>query len=308
MKPPRLKWPAAYDLSCSTDDRLLACLGRNVVVIDLVDRRRVFTSHPLSHPSSVGFSPDGERLVVKGTSGRIVVLDCRSGELLHDYKNQKEGEGSRACFTADGEGIVDGSWNGVLTHRGVGNGAVLERESFPGEMITRVTHTRDRSVWLVEHSPIVRPGENMPAPGYLSVRRWPFSPEGTRKIEFDKHIQSATLSPDGSRFCFLQKWDDRQVHIARVSDGQIVASSSPLGGRRTGGELAWSHDGHHVAAALGENFLIFRATDLTLVETVPTDYPSSVAFLPGDKEVALGSWSRTTVLGFDGATGRLRPA
>ena len=89
MTVPRLKWPAAYDLACSDDGRLLACLGRNVVVIDLAAGQRVSTNHPLPHPSGAAFAPDGDALAVKATNGRIVVINTRSGEVLHDHMNQQ---------------------------------------------------------------------------------------------------------------------------------------------------------------------------------------------------------------------------
>jgi len=296
MKQPRLKWPAAYDLSCSADGRLLACLGRNVVVIDIVARQRVSTSHPLSHPSHVAFSPGGEALAVKATSGRIVVIDPRSGEVLHDHMNQKEGEGSGVCFSPDGNGLVDGSWKGALTIRRARDSAILSREQFPGEMISRVTHDQSRRTWLVEHSPTVRPGENRPRPGYLSLRQWPFSPATTRTFSFGMHIQSGTLSPDGSRFCFIQKWDERRLHIAQASDGQVLTSSIQLEAGGTGSELAWSVDGRHVATVSDGVFVFFRASDLAVVGRVPCQYPSSMAFLPGGEEMVLGSWNTTTIM------------
>jgi WD40 repeat protein len=265
-------------------------------VIDIAARQRVSTSHPLSHPSHVAFSPGGEALAVKATSGRIVVIDPRSGEVLHDHMNEKEGEGSGVCFSPDGNGLVDGSWKGALTIRRARDSAILSREQFPGEMISRVTHNQSRRTWLVEHSPTVRPGENRPPPGYLSLRQWPFSPETTRTFSFGMHIQSATLSPDGSRFCFIQKWDERRLHIAQASDGQVLTSSIPLEAGGTGSELAWSVDGRHVATVSDGVFLFFRAADLANVGRVACQYPSSMAFLPGGEEMVLGSWNTTTIV------------
>jgi WD40 repeat protein len=296
MKPPRLKWPVAYGLSCSPDGRLLACLGRNVVLIDIAARQRLWTSHPLSHPSYAAFSPCGETLAVKATSGRIVVVDLRSGEVLHDHTNQKEGEGSGICFSPDGSGLVDGSWDGVLTIRRARESAILGREHFPGEMITRVTHDQSRRTWLVEHSPTLRPGENMSPPDYLSLRQWPFSLETTRTFSFGMHIESSTLSPDGSRFCFIQKFDERRVHIAQTSDGRVLTSSIPLEAVGTGSELAWSGDGGHVATVSGRMFVLLRASDLAVVGRVPCRHPASMAFLPGGDEMVLGSWNTSTIV------------
>jgi hypothetical protein len=209
--------------------------------------------------------------------------------------NQKEGEGSGVRFSPDGSGLVDGSWNGLLTVRRARDSAILSREHFPGEMITRVTHDQSRRTWLVEHSPKVRPGEDIPPPDYLSIRRWPFSPETTRTFSFGTHIQSATLSPDGLRICFIEKWDERRVHIAQASDGHVLTSSAVLKAGGTGSELAWSCDGRHVATVADGMFVFFRASDLAVVGQVPCQYPSSMAFLPAGEALVLGSWNTTTV-------------
>jgi len=169
MKAPRLKWPSSYSLARSDDARFLACLGRNVVVIDMHERVRVSTSHPLSHPSHASFSPNGEQLAVKSTSGKIVILDPKSGSVTRDFNNQKEGEGSGVYFSSDGNELIDGSWDGFITIRHTNDGAIVMRQQHKGEMISNVSHDLARRLWLVQHSPKVRQGENWPQPGYLSL-------------------------------------------------------------------------------------------------------------------------------------------
>jgi WD40 repeat protein len=298
MKLPRLKWPKAYRVSCSDDGQLLACLGRNVVVIGLAARRRVSTSHPLSHPANATFSPNGETLAIKATSGRIVIIDPRSGEALFDHKNQKDGEGCGVGFSPDGNELIDGSWRGDLTIRNVQDSVIRSREHFPGEMITRVTHDQSRRIWLVEHSPICRPEENFPPPSYISIRHWPFSCHTNHIFPLGMCIESATLSPDGARFCFFQRQGERRVCAALTSNGQVVASSSLLEIGGTGSELAWSRDGRHIAAVSKAMFVFLRADDLTVVGRVPCKYPSSIAFLPHGNELVLGSWETTAIIGF----------
>ena len=298
MPSPHLKWPTAYDLSCTADGRLVACLGRNVVVIDMATRQRVSTSHPLPHPSHAAFSPDGDMLAVKSTSGRIVVIDPRSGNILHDHKNQAEGEGGPVCFSPDGTALIDGSWKGVVTVRNARDGTILGRETFPGEMITRISHDRDRRTWLIEHSPVVRPGENHPEPEYLSVRQWPFAPDTTRTLSFGAHIQSATISPDGSRIAFIQKWELRQIVVVRASDGHILASHPlpKVGG--TGSKLAWSGDSGCIAVVCNGQFAFFRASDAAVAGSVACEYPSCPLFLPGSDDILLGTWKTTLVTTF----------
>lgn len=296
MKSPRAKWPAAYGLSCSDDGQLIVCLGRDVVVIDIAARQRVWTGQRLPHPAHAAFSPDGKALAVKATSGRIVVIDPRSGEVLYDHANQKEGEGSGVRFSPDGDELVDGAWDGTLTIRRARDSAILGRDRLPGEMITRVTHDLSRRAWLVEHTPTTRPGENVPPPNYVSLRHWPFSPETTRKLSFGWNIEAATLSPDGARFCFIQKRDERRVHIARASDGEILSSSIPLEAGGTGSELAWSADGRHIGAVSNGMFVFYSASNLTVVGRKLCQYPSSMAFLPSGEELVVGSWNTASLV------------
>jgi WD40 repeat protein len=249
----------------------------------------------LSHPSHAAISPNCAKLAVKATSGRIVVIDPRSGEVLYGHKNQKEGEGSGVRFSPDGDQLVDGSWDGALTIRSACDGTILNRELFPGDMITRVMHDRRRETWLIEHSPKVRPGQQSPAPDYLSLRRWPFAPNVAHTLSFDWHIESATLSPDGSRVCFIQKWDQRRLHIARSDDGQILASSAAIEAGGCGSHLAWSGDGRLIASSSEGAFVFYRTTDLAVIGRAPCQYPSSIAFIPSGDEVALGSWDTTAL-------------
>ena len=289
-----MKFPMAFAASRSDDGRLIACVGRNVVVIDMVERATLSKSHPFKHPSNAAFSPDGTALAAKSTSGRIVILDPRSGEALFDHKNQKEGEGSNPLFSPNGDELVDGSWQGLLTVRSVREGVLQGRESFPGEMIGRVSHDRSRRTWLIEHS-LKANGDLPPPPGYVSLRAWPFNSATSKVFRFDFNFQSATLSPDASRFCFIESSDARRIFVAKTSDGSIVASSASTEGGGTGSELAWSDDSRYLASVQSRKFVLYNASDLSVVGAVPCQYPSAIAFLPNNK-LLLGSWSASAIM------------
>jgi hypothetical protein len=236
---------------------MLACLGRNVVVIDVAARQRLSSSHPLSHPSNACFSPDGGTLAVKSTSGRIVIIEPRSGEVLLDHRNQKDGEGGEVQFSPEGDMLVDGSWGGGLTVRQAMDASIQSREQFPGEMIRRVTHDEDRRNWLFEHSPKFRPEQTSRPRSYAVLRNWPFRP---------------------------------------VSDGAVVASSEPFDHGGTGNEIAWSTDGRHIASVQARKFVFYRASDLAVEGEVVSQYPASISFRAGAQEVALGSWNTSAIV------------
>jgi WD40 repeat protein len=252
----RLKWPAGYDIACSPDGRLLCALGRNVVLIDLRERTRIWTGHPLSHLSSVAFSPNCEMLAVKSTSGNIVVLDTATGAVLSDHCNKADGEGCGVAFTADGEHLIDGSWEGILTVRHALTGEVVIRNEHADEMITRITHDAKRKTWLVLHEPKVASNGQKPSCGYLSIAKWPIKPLQQHKIlDLGRYIQAATIAPDGLRFCFRDRINN-ELMVARIADGEILART-PLIIGGTGSELAWSADGRLIGAVSSDGFRFY---------------------------------------------------
>jgi WD40 repeat protein len=139
---------------------------------------RLFT--PCRTLRRIALSPRGDALAVKSTSGQITVLDPKTGKLLCDFENKKDGQGSNLAFSADGKRLVDGSWNRRLTIREARTGKIVSRDEFPGEMIRRVTHDYRYARWAIEHQPIERPGENMPCPVMCRSLSGQLSPCGTR--------------------------------------------------------------------------------------------------------------------------------
>jgi hypothetical protein len=234
-------------------------------------------------------------LAIKSTSGRIVILDPRSGELLCDHRNQREGEGGEVQFSPEGDLLVDGSWAGELTVRRATDGSIQSREQFPGEMIRRVTHDEGRLNWLFEHSPKFQPRATARPHAYVVLRSWPFRPGDERTISFGFDMADATLSPDGQCICLIEKPTNR-LHVAHASDGTVFASSGAFDRGGTGNEIAWSTDSQHVASVQARKFVFYRASDLAVEGEVASQYPSSISFRAGAREVALGSWTRSAIV------------
>ena len=129
----------SYETACTADGKIFACVGRRVNGFDVGNRQKILSARPFPHASHSDFSPDNKKLAVKYTSGRIVILDLATGDVMRDFKNQKEGEGSEVFFSPDGQELVDGSWNGVISIRKLrGTGASINQ--FPNEMIDRISH------------------------------------------------------------------------------------------------------------------------------------------------------------------------
>jgi WD40 repeat protein len=113
----------------SSDGCVLATLSKHDVFLwDLKSGRQNARARPFRHPASASFSPSGEFLAVKNTSGRIAVLSARDGTIVSDFRNFKNGEGSRIRFSACGESssMLPG-WGGCMS----GAGTRVRRSTLP---------------------------------------------------------------------------------------------------------------------------------------------------------------------------------
>jgi dipeptidyl aminopeptidase/acylaminoacyl peptidase len=140
----------SYETVCTADGRMFVCVGRRVNGFDVENCQRILSVRPFPHASHSDFSPDNKKLAVKYTNGRIVILDLATGDVMRDYTNQKEGEGSEAFFSPDGQELVDGSWNGLISIRKL-SGPGVSTKQFPGEMIDRISHDSHKRSWLIQH-------------------------------------------------------------------------------------------------------------------------------------------------------------
>lgn len=295
---PRLRLPCGYQLRFSDDGSLLLCIGRRISLFDLSRGERLWFGRQVRYPSHGSFSPDGARLAIKNTSGRIVVLKTCSGEIINDFRNQKDGEGCGVHFAPTGEELIDGSWRDRITVRDSQSGTARSREVFPGEMIVSISHDIMRHHWLVGHCPRLDPEKPgiPPRKGYVRFRNWPFRPEEDRILRFPYFVQGAALSPGGDLFCFSEISPNPRIYIASTGDGSITAESQPLAHAWPKKETCWSPDGAVIATVQRGKFVFYRSSDLTVAGEVPATYPSSVAFRPGSEELALGTWQKSKIV------------
>lgn len=282
MRKPGFRVGPSFGVCFSPGGDWLATIGARIVVWDVDGRVRLRSAHPFSHPSSVDFSPDGQRIAIKNTSGEIVVLDGGTLEVLARHDGRPWGEGSDVMFSPCGEYLVDGSWKGSLLVRETLTGNVVWRQD--GGMVSLLTCTPDRTVWVHDG-------------GGLTVRPWPFS-EDRRELEYGIGGGGDAIAIDPTATLLAKVgWDRLEVWDLAKSDGRAEvltrARVEPVSG--TGRALAWapSSDLLGFARSGGTSFL---TRDLEVVSQVPLEYACAVAFSPSGHLAALGAWSKGFVI------------
>lgn len=291
-----LKLPQSYSLTTSPSERLLASVGRNVSMTDLSQRKRLWVSHPLSHPSDAAFSPNEELLSVKSTWGEIALLNVENGENLVSTRPKQQDEGAALHFSVGGDFLVDGSWSGEIRIRQATDLSIVETFSFKGEMITAISCNTSGKQWLVTHQPKTTAAGPPTRRPYLSIWTWPLRvPEREIDPGFD-NLYAAVLSPCSKYIAAVGYSRATQTQELRVltSLGEIVATT-PAGHGGTGAKTCWSHDSNLIGKVGNGEFVIFSMPDLHLRTKIQEQYPSDVTFIRGGTEIVLGSWSTTRI-------------
>lgn len=287
-----LKLPSSYALCVSPSERLVASIGRNVVIADLVNRKRLSSSHPLSHPSRAAVSPDDDILAVKSTWGEIAILATGDGEKLTSYRPRKQDEGAAIHFSIDGSYLVDASWSGEIRVRRTSDLAAVEAFSFKGEMITSVSRNAAGDRWLFEHTTKYSAEVTTPRRPYLSLWNWPLRGLDTVIDPGFESIYAAELAPTAPYLAavgFCKVTEARELRIFSLSGKCVASTPLTIGG--TGSSTRWSHDSNLIGTVSKGEFLVFSVPKLLLRTKFAEKYPSDIAFLKNGTEVLLGSWS-----------------
>jgi WD40 repeat protein len=287
----KLALPAVYKFALSLRGDRLAAIGRNVVMTDPSNMVRLYSCHPISHPSYAAFSPDGVTLAVKSTSGRILLLAVESGEIILDFMNKTDGEGPAVAFSACGRYLVDASWNGQIIVRDTLRQLPDLRHTFAGEMIVGVLPSSNRSTWVFVHQPKSTSRTEPSDPAYITVWKWPLTEYC--KLTLEIRIDLAELSPDGN---ILALADDEQVQFLLIENDTILKSAAAERCKR----IRWSPDGTLVALVLQSSIRVHDFPSLDVVDVFEQEFTSDICFALDNSFVAVGGWSAGVVQRFKG--------
>ena len=287
-----LKLPGTYELALSRSQRLVAAIGRQVVIADLATRSRVVTLKPIKHPSHGAFSCSERLLALKATSGEMVILSIPEGEVLA-HRPARIDEGAEIFFSDCDKYLIDGSWSGSIRIWDVSSLRVVVEHKHPGEMIESVSCDSQRANWLFAHAPKTRARQNFPDRPYFTLWRWPLESPGFRLESGFDIVYSASLSPCGEYIAAVGH--DRSVSRTELRvlnrEGTVLAASGiTVGG--TASRTRWSPDGKLLAAVARAGLCVYAIPDLVTLRQFDAEYLSDVGFIESGVSLLIGTWKR----------------
>ncbi|WP_109488008.1 WD40 repeat domain-containing protein [Occallatibacter savannae] len=280
----------------SDDGSMFACIGRRVNVFSAASGERVLSSRPFPDPSYAAFSPTNRELALAFTDGRVLIVDLPEGNVMRDLKKQKEGEGTEIFFSPDGTQLIHGIRKGLVAKREV-QGKGVDTRQFPGEMIDRLSTDSLKRLWLIEHRSILRSEQELRDWDYLALYKWPLFSHEPKLFAMKLYMESATISPDGTRICLIcwSRGEKKKVRILQISDGTFLSHVADYETGGTGSEIAWSADSTLIGVVQKERFVFYQASELEMIADLPCRYPSSICFLPNQDLVVLGTWNASVL-------------
>jgi WD40 repeat protein len=281
-------------------DNVIA-IGRDIVLWNMLQRKRLCSSHPFKHPGHMDVSPSGARVVIKNTAGQLVILSTDSLEVIVAVPFERASEGDRPMYSPCGTQIIDSSWDGLLRLLDSSTGKVVHQELSVGVMIKSMTCDSGRMLFAYVKQPKIADRASRAPFSRVVTRSWPFGDHPEAEISVgDAYVESVSLSPEGRRLAVLQMnaCAEFSLRIIDLSEGSAIACRGvdPGGTNRS---LAWSPDGSRLCCVEKGQLSVFDSTSLEYVARHVDAYPCYVEFSPDGTRIAIGSWEKGTVLPTD---------
>lgn len=281
-----LKLQKSYEVVFSPTSSFLVSLGQDVVVWDVILRKKRFRVHPFSHPSHCDIHPSETFIAIKNTAGQIILIDSKIGAVKRVLDRGQNGEGSNIGFSPCGDYLIDASWDGDLIIRETKTGAAKFKQRFPNEMITQVILNAAKNQWIIVHSPKATDPDKPPSPAYLSVWSWPGFKRIKKLSTGQDSIDYASVSPDGSKLCTISR---EEITIFQIPTYSVLASAPFVFGG-TGFSISWSIDSTEIATVQQDSVTFHSSSDLRELAKVQLEYACDVKYAPTGSLIALGSW------------------
>jgi WD40 repeat protein len=297
------KLPAGFCVAFSSDGTKLACSGTRIHVLNPISLKRVSVFKPFANISAIDFSPSGEKIVAKNTSGRIAIIDSNSGEIVVSNSLNSTREGCRPRFLFDGGQVVVGDWDGNLSILSTESFNCLRVYPYAHEMISEISLNKNSTTMLVEHQPKAFGKKQIPDKSYVMIHQLPLDAVYGKRLDFKESISTSRISNDGTKVAFVEEVIGKKsgetvklggkLKIADIKTNAIISESNDVECYRS---LEWSTDDKQIFAATNDSFVLHESTSLLTLRRQPAEFPSSIAFHPNGDLVALGTWRTTSII------------
>ncbi|MBX7131634.1 MAG: hypothetical protein K1X67_03035 [Fimbriimonadaceae bacterium] len=273
---------------CFTPDstKLITSSSNGVLRFDVVTGAFEHQFEAVSHLSKASISPDGSRIAVKSTSGRILVFDLE-GTCLLDCKNQREGEGCNLVWTEDGQFLIDGSWKGAIRQRNAETGEiVMEIASHHVGYLELLPQGRLATIQTIV-------GDH--ARSFLAVRNASdLTP--SYQVFFDGYRHTEGISPLG-RFV----WSVRPGEVFELADSELhLIATWASDGAGSGYAVAFHPDFREMTCVIRRwQITRLRIPSLEEIQSYEVEYPCEAAYSPDGQWLALGGWKSGKLVRLD---------
>jgi len=275
-----------------------------VIVWDLTSRERREKIHPFNHPSHIEWSPRGDLLAVKSTSGNLVLVNL-DGDTKEPLWLRKHGrEGCEVAFSACGNFLVDGNWDGQLEVFDIRSGEIAYSESITHVMLTSLAYSRSRSHFAYVGSPKAT-SQTLPSePDYLSVRKWPFWEHQPVVLPIRlQNIEAIAFSPDEQLLVVAASGPGREsarLQVHNLESGTVIAEAG-YNFYASGKSIAWCPRDNVIASVEQGGVRLYDSSLCRSLAFLPVEYPSHVEFSSSGTHLGVGAWGRGFVCLLDEA-------
>lgn len=272
----------------SHDGKLVAACGSSPIYIyDTKTGDLLTQTKALSNQIYMAFDPTGTKLAVKSTSGRIAIVSI-SGDVIADFKNQSEGEGSNILWTPDGRHLIDGSWNGLLRKRNAETGEIVAQgfAAMPS-----------RLCWTVDGDIAVEQTRRGDPPIYrMGFFDADLNPLG-EPTSFEKGKLNAFVNPAKSHTMWFENAKPARIVFQNIESGELSQIEAPSGSTN---KIYFSPDGQSLASGNFEGeWRIYRFPSLDMIRSFDVPYPQQAAYSDDGKQLCLGGWTYALLVEVD---------